>query len=310
MTDNTDIIFPGSLPYKTCQVTPVSHSCTASFIPEDTQTIQQDDSLFDKDTQYKSIVSSQRWSEPPETAPETCAIMPCLKLLELMSVPGISQGSNTQDKCHHEEVDYSHKLCWDLYEKHRVINQLRGHVRQLKEQEAVLHNIDDCYQMACVEIKNQKRKVMELQGIMERCEEEHSNTQACIQSQHEATINQCRTNIESICNEMKRALSRTQVHMEAQLAKLPALSQMKLAEALKECDLKFAEKLKECDKAFSEKMNKAEASLRIHSGREGNRDCQLRAAICAAEATTSNRSQLPPHMTPAPENGRSESRWR
>ncbi|KAI6145833.1 hypothetical protein BKA82DRAFT_11436, partial [Pisolithus tinctorius] len=143
----------------------------ASFIPEDTQTIQQDDSLFDEDTQYESIVSSQRWSEPPETAPEARAIMPRLKSLELMSVPGIPQGSNTQDKCRHEEVDYSHKLRRDLYEKHRVINQLRGRVRQLKEQEAVLHNIDDRYQMACVEIENQKRKVMELQGIMERREE-------------------------------------------------------------------------------------------------------------------------------------------
>ncbi|KAI6141240.1 hypothetical protein BKA82DRAFT_4018850 [Pisolithus tinctorius] len=268
MTDNTDVIFPGSLPYETHQVTPASHSCTASFIPEDTQTIQQDDSLFDEDTQYESIVSSQRWSEPPETAPEARAIMPRLKSLELMSVPGIPQGSNTQDKCRHEEVDYSHKLRRDLYEKHRVINQLRGRVRQLKEQEAVLHNIDDRYQMACVEIENQKRKVMELQGIMECREEERSNTQARIQSQHEATINQCRTDIESIRNEMKRALSRTQVHMEAQLAKLSALSQMKLAEALKERDLEFAEKLKERDKAFSEKMNKAEASLRVNTLRQ------------------------------------------
>ncbi|KAI6145405.1 hypothetical protein BKA82DRAFT_21272, partial [Pisolithus tinctorius] len=168
----------------------------ASFIPEDTQTIQQDDSLFTKvDTQYESIVSSQRWSEPPETAPETRTIMPHLKSLELMSVPG------TQ---HSQEPEVA--LFYFLH----------------------------------------------VLGIHSK---ERSNTQAHIQSQHEATINQCRTDIESICNEMK-------VHMEAQLTKLSVLSQMKLAEALKECDLEFAEKLKECDKAFSEKMNKAKASLR------------------------------------------------
>ncbi|KIJ64128.1 hypothetical protein HYDPIDRAFT_168190 [Hydnomerulius pinastri MD-312] len=160
-----------------------SQPCTNKALPgADTNPIQRDPSPPQSDMDIYS----------PDAAGQVSA---CGKRADTEDTEKVSQTAPA--KCRFEEVDYSHALRKELYEKEEIVNQLKSKLRQQgtvlqQEREAVQQHYTALYNEAIShaqeEFDQQKKAVLDLRTLLEQHNTEMDSLRALKIHDHRAEI--------------------------------------------------------------------------------------------------------------------------